>query len=92
MMRILGAAFATISQRIRELDPDTHMRMRLSHRPIIKAKLNDVGRLKHADAHKKWCGKRCDVVCANWGAGQHAGGVDINRSRNCISLRPGRRR
>jgi hypothetical protein len=57
MMRTLDAAFATISQRIRALDPDTYTRMRFSHRPIIKAALNDVGQLRHADAHKKWYGK-----------------------------------
>jgi hypothetical protein len=79
MKRTLGAAFATISQRIRELDPDTYMKIRLSHRPNIKAGLNDVGQLKHTDVHKKWCGKRCDVVCAYWRAGHHAGGVDINQ-------------
>jgi hypothetical protein len=57
MMRTLDAALATISKRIRALDPDTYTRMRFSHRPIIKAALNDVGQLKHADAHKKGYGK-----------------------------------
>jgi hypothetical protein len=57
MMCTLDAAFATISLRILALDPDTNTRMRFSHRPIIKAALNYVGQLKHADAHKKWYGK-----------------------------------
>jgi hypothetical protein len=56
-MRTLDAAFATISQRIRALDPDAYTRMRFSHRPIIKAALNEVGQLRHADAHKKWYSK-----------------------------------
>lgn len=54
VMRTLDVAFATISQRIRALDPDAYAMMRFSHRPIVKAALNDFGHLRHIDAHKKW--------------------------------------
>jgi len=41
VMRTLDAAFVTISQRIRALDPDVYARLRFSHRPIVKPALNE---------------------------------------------------
>jgi hypothetical protein len=60
LMREVDRAFAHIAQTLRDVDPDTYNRTRVSHGAIHKAALKGMDGLKGAAAHKEYIAKRPD--------------------------------